>query len=204
MKNLFQHLDELLADNIDPLERESEIWDRYGQTVAVMILDSSGFSRVSETHGILHFLSRLVLMRKVVQPVLQTYNEIGFKFEADNLYAVFSGPDDAIKAALAAHEVVHDNHIMLTDNEPFRVCIGIGYGRLLYSETLEGYFGEEMNLASKLGEDTAGGGETLITQAAWEHADAELVEPFEKRELEIAGIQAPYYRYCFSRQAGSR
>ena len=45
---------------------------------------------------------------------------------------------------------------MLSDSERMRVSIGIGYGDLLYSETLEGYFGEEMNYASKLGEDLAG------------------------------------------------
>ncbi len=53
---------------------------------------------------------------------------------------------------------------MLTEEEPFTVCIGIGHGRKLYSETLEGYFSEEMNFASKLEEDTVDGRETLITR----------------------------------------
>ncbi len=197
MSNLFEHLAELLQQEIDPLDHQSEIWARYGRTVAVMILDSSGFSRVSEEHSIIHFLSRLVLMRKVVQPVIEDHDQVEFKFEADNLYAVFEHPDDAIKAAMKAHRVVHENNIMLTDSEPFRVCIGIGYGRLLYSETMEGYFGEEMNLASKLGEDTADGCETLLTEAAYSNADADLVSTYEKLHLEIAGIKAPYYRHKF-------
>ncbi|MFP6809065.1 MAG: adenylate/guanylate cyclase domain-containing protein [Pseudomonadales bacterium] len=197
MTNLFHHLDELLAKKIDPVDHEAEIWERYGQTVAVMILDSSGFSRISEEHGILHFLTRLVLMRNVVQPVIEEHSHVEFKFEADNLYAVFNHPDDAIRAAMKAHSVVKENNIMLTHKEPFRVCIGIGYGKLLYSETMEGYFGEEMNLASKLGEDTAEGGETLLTNAAFEHADPDLVKPFERMFLSIAGIEASYYRHQF-------
>ena len=94
---------------------------------------------------------------------------------------------------------------MLTGSEPFRVCVGIGYGRMLYSETLEGYFGGEMNLACKLGgemnlacklgEDVALGGETLITTAAYENADPALVKSFTQKSLRIAGIDATYFRH---------
>ena len=197
MANLFEHLGELIATGIDPAEQEANIFDRYGQTVSVMILDSSGFSRVSKQHGILHFLARLVMMRQIVEPILENYNNLGFKFEADNVYAIFDHPNDAVSAALEAHEAVHQSRLMLTESEPFRVCVGIGYGKMLYSETLEGYFGEEMNLASKLGEDTADGGETLITAAAYEHADPEVVKSFEKMSLSISGIEATYYRHQF-------
>ena len=197
MANLFEHLGKLIATGVDPTEREAEIYDRYGQTVAVMILDSSGFSRVSEQHGILHFLTRLVMMRQIVEPILESYNNRDFKFEADNVYAVFDHPDDAIRASIDAHEAVHQNKLMLTEKEPFRVCVGIGYGKMLYSETLEGYFSEEMNLASKLGEDTAEGGETLLTAAAYKNADSELVKSFEKLSLNISGIEATYFRHHF-------
>lgn len=197
MPNLFEHLHELIANKVDPLEHESDIWDRYGQTVAVMVLDSSGFSRVSEKHGILHFLSRLMIMREIVQPVMEDHGLLESRFEADNLFAVFKHPDDAIKAALKAHEVVHQSNLMLTESEPFRVCIGIGFGPMLYSETMEGYFGEEMNQASKLGEDTAEGGDTLLTASACEHASTELVSLFSKENLTISGIEVTYFRHHY-------
>ncbi|MCH7742722.1 MAG: adenylate/guanylate cyclase domain-containing protein [Proteobacteria bacterium] len=197
MVNLFEHLSELIATSIDPFERETEIFERYGQTVSVMVLDSCGFSRISKERGILHFLTRLVMMRQIVEPILETYSNRSFKFEADNVYAIFDHPDDAVRAALDAHEAVHQSKLMLTENEPFRVCIGIGYGKLLYSETLEGYFGEEMNLASKLGEDIAEGGETLLTRGAYEYADPELVKLFKRSSLSIAGIEATYFRHKF-------
>ena len=70
MANLFEHLGELIAAGVDPVERKAEIFERYGQTVAVMILDSTGFTRISEDLGILHFLTRLVMMRQIVGPIL--------------------------------------------------------------------------------------------------------------------------------------
>ncbi len=197
MANLFEHLSDLIVSDIDPAEREAEIFERYGQQVSVMILDSSGFSRISEEHGIVHFLTRLVMMRRIVEPILKSYNNLDFKFEADNIYAVFDHPDDAIRVSLETHAAVHENKLMLTESEPFRVCAGIGYGNLLYSETMEGYFGEELTLASKLGEDTADGGETLLTTSAYESADRELVKSFTQASLSISGIEVTYYQHQF-------
>jgi len=194
-RNLFETLGMLLDQNIDPNTRADEIWARYGQHRAVMMLDSSGFSRVSERLGIIHFLSRLVLMRNMVQPVLQENGYLDFHFEADNIFATFSCSDDAIRAAQAAHDTVYGNNLMLTESEPFRICIGIGYGRLLYSETLEGYFGDEMNLASKLGEDIAEGGETLLTLGAYKSASPVLVQEFTERQVTISGMQINYHRH---------
>jgi class 3 adenylate cyclase len=197
MTNLFDHLHDLISRQIHPTDHEEEIWDRYGKKVAVMVIDSSGFSRVTEQHGIVHFLSQLMMMRKLIRKVCGKYHHHAFRFEADNVYAVFDHPDEAVHAALRIHEVIHEKKLMLTPDEPFRVCIGIGFGDCLYSETMEGYFGEEMNLASKLGEDTAVAGETLITEAVYEHADEGLVESFTPRRLKIAGIEAPCHSYVF-------
>ena len=195
MKNLFSYLRELLDRNVHPLEREDEIWQRYGRTVAVMMLDSSGFSRTTEQHGIVHFLTQLMQMREIIDGVCKERDCHMLRFEADNVYAAFDHPDEAIKTAFDIHKAIQDEQLMLDHREPFRVCIGIGYGKLLWSETLEGYFGEEINLASKLGEDTADGGETLISENAYRHADGNLVAGFSKLNLSIAGIEATYYRH---------
>lgn len=201
MPNLFDHLQDLISRNIHPTEREAEIWARYGSKVAAMVIDSSGFSRVTEQHGIVHFLSQLMLMRNTIRDICDGYHCHAFRFEADNVYAIFDHPDDAVHAAQRIHEVIHEKEIMLTPDEPFRVCIGVGYGDMLYSETLEGYFGEEMNLASKLGEDTAAPGETLVTQAVFEHADSRLLKGFTARTLRIAGIEATCHGFRFQPHA---
>ncbi|MFT4631830.1 MAG: adenylate cyclase [Candidatus Pseudothioglobus sp.] len=194
-ENLFAYLGNLIDHSKDPLDHEAEIWARYGRTVTILVLDSSGFSRVSETHGILHFLSRLVLMRRVVEGVMGANKTLRIDFEADNVMAVFNHPDDAIKAAFECHQMIASEGIMLTADEPFKVCIGIGHGSMLYSETLEGYFGKEMNFASKLGEDTANGGETLLTQSAYALASAEHQSKFLADQTRVSGVELTYYAH---------
>ena len=192
-KNLFQTLREMIAQGRVPNDCADEIWQRYGRQVAVLILDSSGFSRVSEQKGIIHFLERLVVMRDLVGPVFAAHDYLEYHFEADNIFGAFESPDVALRVALESQNVINNSDLMLIAEEPFRICIGIGYGRMLYSETLEGYFGEEMNLASKLGEDTAEAGEILITRNAHEHADKTLLEGFEPRVLNVSGLSNRYF-----------
>ncbi len=84
---------------------------------------------------------------------------------------------------------------MLTEEEPFTVCIGIGYGRKLYSETLEGYFSEEMNFASKLGEDTVDGRETLITRNVYAALSDDLSGGVECATISVGGMDLAYYRH---------
>lgn len=196
-ENLFQSMSRFIAADIDPVSRHTEIWNRYGQTVAALILDSSGFSRITESHGIIHFLSRLMLLRGIAKPIFDAHNCKQLSFEADNAFAIFESVDDAITSALALHKSVHDSALMLTEDEPFKVCVGIGYGKMLYSETLEGYFSKEMNFASKLGEDLAEGGETLITKNAYQHANKQLVDDFTARETAISGLWLQHYRHLF-------
>ena len=191
--NLFQNLSSLIQAGIDPVTREKEIWDSYGQTVATLVLDSSGFSRVSESHGIVHFLSRLMLMREVSKPIIESHNHKLLHFEADNVFAVFDDVNDAVRCALEIHGAIHKADLMLTDEERFKVCIGVGYGRMLYSETLEGYFAEEMNFASKLGEDTANGGETLLTENAFKNADKDVTRNFDAADISVSGVNLNYY-----------
>jgi len=80
----------------------------------------------------------------------------------------------------------------LSETEPFGVCIGIGYGRMLLSGR-EGVFGAEMNLASKLGEDTAEPHEILLTTAAYEALSTQRRSGFEERFIGISGNAIPFY-----------
>jgi class 3 adenylate cyclase len=49
--------------------------------------------------------------------------------------------------------------------ERILLCVGIGYGAMLRIGD-DDVFGAEVNAASKLGEDTAGAGEILVTEGA--------------------------------------
>lgn len=192
-ENLFQSMSRLIESGVDPVTRQAEIWERYGQTVAVMVLDSSGFSRVTESHGIIHFLSRLMLLRNIVKPLCETHACKRLHFDADNAFAIFESVDDAIICAQELHQRVYESRLMLSEDERYRVSIGIGYGEMLYSETLEGYFSAEMNAASKLGEDLAAGDETRLTASAYVHASIELVGAFSPAQEELSGVRLHHY-----------
>ena len=192
-KILFDYLRELVSDGIEPKDREAEIWATYGQEVAIFVLDSVGFSRTTESSGIVHFLSKMMQMRERVMPVFDAFKPIHLRLAADNIFAAFSSPDDAISAAVQVQAALKSSGIMLNQDEPFQACIGIGFGKLLFSQTLEGYFGDEMNLASKLGEDVAKGGEILITTRAWSCAQNQDASRVHQRQMEIAGMSINYF-----------
>jgi class 3 adenylate cyclase len=196
-ENLFDCMSRFIAAGIDPVSRHDEIWRRYGKTAAVLVVDSSGFSRVTKSHGIIHFLSRLMLLRKIAESIFDAHRCTGLHFDADNAFAYFDNVDDAVASALELHRSIYESRLMLTENERFRVSIGIGYGKMLYSETLEGYFSEEMNYASKLGEDLGVGDETRLTLNAYVNAQPQLIKAFRPEQAVWSGVTLSHYRHVF-------
>lgn len=189
---LFHALTEAAETNRHPDEVEAEIWERFGETRAVLVLDSTGFSLTTKRRGVVYYLSLLARMRAVGLEVFSSHGALEMRAEADNLFAVFEKPDQALAAALEMHHRIALARLKLDEAKPYRVCIGIGYGRLLRSAH-EGMFGDQMNLASKLGEDTAMGGETLITSDAFESLEGHDGYEVERRFIEIAGVELPYF-----------
>ena len=91
-----------------------------------------------------------------------------------------------------ALEVQHANFSEeLPAEQKLLLCIGLGYGKILRTGDTD-VWGAEVNAASKLGEDTARGGETLVTENA--HTAA---APLRRADLELQtrdDILFPYYR----------
>ena len=191
-KELFEFIRDALAKKTGLESRERQLWDRFGDRCAVLVLDSTGFTRVAMDRGIVHFLACLVRLRDVVEPIFKRFGCLSYRADADNIYAAFETPDEALEAAIEANESVMAEKIMLTDSEPFQICIGIGYGEVLRSEA-EGVFGDEMNLASKLGEDVAQGGQILLTESAYADVDRKQRERFRQRRTSISGVSITYY-----------
>lgn len=191
-KCLFESLLECATNNISDEALETKIWNEFGRTSAVLVLDSTGFSRTTQKKGIVYFLSIIAQMRKIGKDIFSGYDAVGFRAEADNLFAEFPTVEKALGAAFEMHQYFEDNPIMLYGDEPYQVCIGIGYGRLLESSH-EGMYGDEMNLASKLGEDTADGGQTLVTEAAFNAFSNQDTLLFHKESIAISGVELPYF-----------
>lgn len=185
---LKQERDGVSADTI-----RSAAWEKFGTKVAVLNIDSVGFSRTTKSHGIVHFLTRMAKARQCMSAILQEAKAIRFGYHADNCIAYFATPRLAVNAAIALQQGILDSGLTLNDTEKYGLCAGIGFGDLLYSETLDGYFGDEMNLASRLGEDVAERDEILLTQGAYDALETDPSWAFDTRALDASGVHMSYY-----------
>jgi class 3 adenylate cyclase len=176
-----------------PSEMKSEIWRRFGRKCAMMVLDSSGFTSGAMNSGIISYLSCIVRLRQLIRPILEDHGCISCRFSTDNAYAEFRKPLEALEASRSIQHAVHASGIEVCDGCDFGVCIGIGYGDVLCSVS-EGVYGDEMNLASKLGEDLAGKGEILMTESAFREVPETGRTGFEEMKASISGVEFPYYR----------
>ena len=138
-------------------EIDAEIWRRFGQTRAVLVLDMCGFSRLTMRYGITHFLAMIRRLGVICRPIVERSGGRIVKAEADDLFAIFEDAPQALAAANAIHAGLDNANHFLPDDWDLHAGIGIGYGPILLVDGVD-MFGSEMNLASKLGEDLAGRG----------------------------------------------
>ncbi len=181
--------------NEEPQQRDRVVADiqrQFQHRVAVMVIDSCGFSRAVRSVGIVHFLALLERLERLVSHIITASGGRVLRLEADNIFAVFP---DATAAVTAAAEIVHDVDVAngpLPAPDQIYVSVGVGYGDLLLIG-LDDAFGDEMNLASKLGEDLAQQSEILLTS----NAHAALENPpwqFEEANFSISGLDLNAHR----------
>jgi class 3 adenylate cyclase len=111
---------------------------------------------------------RILDVHRVCGPIFRRFNAVLIRAFADNFTVLFDDPDEALTAAIEVHKRIEAfNRSDPDDGYPPQCCIGIGYGPV-YAIGIDQAMGNEMNQASKLGEDTARGAETLITEGAFE------------------------------------
>lgn len=173
---------------------EADVWDQFGVEIAPLVIDSVGFTRATQAEGIVHFLTQLAKARKVTEQALQHTNPISFVFHADNCFAFFSSADDALAAAMKIRNAINGAALPLTGDENFGVSMGIGFGRLLSAGSEDGYFGDEMNIASKLGEDLGSRDDIFLSQSAQEALLSKDEFHLEKLRGQVSGAEFTYYR----------
>lgn len=147
---------------------DDQIRERYERDRAVLISDMSGFSRITQEEGILHFLELIHRMHLLTRPIIEAHGGHLVKAEADNLYVMFDAVQPAVDTAVALHDACRDAFAGKRANDTVALAIGISWGRLLDLDGAD-FFGDPVNLASKLGEDLASSGDLLVTKAAAEH-----------------------------------
>lgn len=142
-------------------EVEGEIWDRFGIEMAVFVLDMSGFSRLTQKHGAVHYLSMVRRMNLALASVIERNQGRLVKFEADNCFAIFPTAADAVQCGIAANMQFEGMNLLTVSEFDIRVCIGVSFGHILLVEERD-FFGDAVNKASRLGEDIAEPGEILV------------------------------------------
>jgi adenylate cyclase len=150
------------------------------------------YSRITQEAGIVYYLICLIKLNDIIKPIFEKHGCLSYRPEEDNIYAEFETPDQALAASIEANQAVKTAKLMLNEHEPFQICVGIGYGNVLFSRNNR-VFGDEMNLASKLGEDIAEGEEILLIEAAYANIDYKYKNGFERKNISIAGVKISYY-----------
>jgi class 3 adenylate cyclase len=157
---VYADFDALRSGSMD----EAAFRAKYLRNVAIMCLDMTGFTESAIHLGEVASLQRIYDVQRVAVPVLKANQALNVRAFADDLTAIFGTADQALDAALAIHERIRVfNASPLASPHPAECAIGIGFGKV-FSIGPDRAMGDEMNRASKLGEDTARGGETLITE----------------------------------------
>lgn len=164
---------------------------RYLRIQAVMVLDLTGFTAAAMEQGALDSLIRIFDARRLCIPVLVERGASFVRAFADDLVAVFDTPEPGVDAAFEIHERLTAWGAARDKAASPEACIGLGFGPM-YGIGANRAMGLEMNLASKLGEDTARGGETLVTDGAHAQLASRSDLYFERCRAEETGYS--YYR----------
>ena len=182
-------LDEMLARPERRRELERQIDESFVGERAVLVLDMSGFARTTQAEGIIAYLLVIRRLRALATPIVAERGGEIVKAQADNLFCLFRSAGEALEASREIAQAVEHANVVLPDEESLYLSIGIGFGRLLLVGS-EDMLGNEVNLASKLGEDIAGHGEILLTEAARTQVPA---EELEERVVTVSGLELRHY-----------
>ncbi len=171
---------------------DQKIWDTFGETWSVMFTDLSGFSRNSANFGIIHFIQVIVESEKLFAPILNEHNAFIIKREGDSLMILFHKPKDALAAAIDMQRAAQQFSLSRPDEEKVILCLGISHGRILRLGSNE-IFGNAVNSASKLGEDTAGPHEILVTNDFIDAYDGEGTLDVEQIAFKPPGSDKAFF-----------
>lgn len=141
---------------------------KYQRQRAILSLDMTGFTLSAMNIGELESLLRILDAQRVCIPVLKDFGADLIRCFADDIVAIFDDPNKAINAAFEIHRRVElFANSELASDFPTQCSIGIGFGQIFEIGPNLAQ-GDEMNRASKLGEDISRASETLLTERAYD------------------------------------
>jgi class 3 adenylate cyclase len=190
-------LNSLLSELNQYPERITEITEQlrkaFERRVAILALDMVGFSRLTLEYGIVHYIAMIHQMVEAATPAVTDNAGQIIKQDADNLFAIFDAPEQAVEAALDIFRSFDAINLVVPPERNIYSSIGIGYGETLIIDEQD-MFGAEMNIACKLGEDLAENSEILITPAAYAALPANRY-PCAPVKYSLDHLEINCYRY---------
>ncbi|GAB4505420.1 MAG: hypothetical protein Fur0043_24150 [Anaerolineales bacterium] len=187
-------LDYALANAEEERKRiEKVLWHDFGRRKLVFVLDMSGFSLLTRKYGVVHYLSLVKRMQLTAQPIIEEHNGLVVKFDADNCFAMFDTTLSAVRASIELNAAFDAINVHTDDPFDIRISIGMDYGDVLLTGGPD-YFGDTVNRASKLGEDIAGPGEILMTEAAFAQLPSQAGFHGQPLEISISGVQLKAFK----------
>ena len=188
-----KRLDERPDDPSASAAFDAQIHAELDATRAILVTDLSGFTRLTKAHGIVHFLAIFRRCITLAEPCIAAHGGRLLKFAADNLIATFAEPADALATARDLIAAATRDNKALPAERHVRVCCGVGYGSVLLLD--DDCFGDDVNVAFKLGEDIAESDEILVTEsAAARLQDTDPESALEgPRLVEISGVTLRFF-----------
>jgi len=165
-ENLFESLiNERVHMDKDTENIDKKIWSIYGKRRSILFTDLCGFSNSVHEKGIIQFIQKIYVFKSIFMKIIEKYNGHVIKIIGDSFVVLFETVDDAVNTTIETQSYLLNYNKEKEARERIFLCAGIGYGDILVIDDKE-LFGDEVNIASKLGEDTAEAYEILISEAA--------------------------------------
>ena len=156
------------------------------------LLDTLNAAPPADRPAIEALIRRMQVLARA--PIVDAGGEI-VKHDADNVFAVFPDAAQALRAAEAIQQQLAGQGLATTDGCSVGASIGIDVGDILLIRETD-FFGDAVNIASRLGEDLAARGEILVSERAW--AAAGKPPGYEAAEYVVSGLPIPVFRRRFT------
>ena len=189
---LWRLIGERLEPGADREQIDSRILELFEETWTVAFTDLVGFSRRTREFGILHFLSLIYEKGRLLKGRIEEGGGRILKEEADSWLIVFRNPVRALETVLDCQRICAEHNQGRSEEDRIELCVGLGHGPVLRIGD-EDVWGREVNAASRLGEDTAEGGQVLVTDPL-RRAVADELSGLSYEPLEVPRIPDTCWR----------
>ena len=134
---LFDFIGKALESDCSIDSLEDDLGKNFGETCAMLMLDSTGFTRATKVLGAAYFLSIIYQLRQACEGICNRSGAIQYRAYADNFYAEFTSVDDAVAAAFAIHKYFNEKGFNYLHTPIITASDAEGAGQMFRVSTLD-------------------------------------------------------------------